>query len=84
MEDVGCREGSVLGRPHGVLLRLQWELVLVSILNPLFRNMLLLGFLQQKKMVTFFSSLNFRVIIQTFQIITNCLPGAQISKLILD
>ena len=81
---MGCREGSVLGRPHRVLLWSQWELVLVSLLNPLFRNTLLLGFLQQKKMVTFFSSLNFRVIIQTFQIITNCLLGAQISKLILD
>ena len=41
------------------LLWLLWELVLVNVLSLLFRNILLLGFLQQKKSGDLFFFLKF-------------------------
>ena len=41
----------VLGRPHWILLWLQQQIALVNVLDLLFRNILLLDLLQQKKMV---------------------------------
>ena len=54
----GAREGLFCEGPQA-LLWLQWELVLVSVLSLLFRNILLLGFLQQKKNGDLFFFLKF-------------------------